>query len=125
MFDEIKKHPLALTVSLLSHGALIGLLVFSIDYQSPLPTPEKVQVVQAMVVDESKIQQELQKLAQAEQQKKQQELDSQRKLEQETQKTRELEQKRKDEERRLKALEAQRKQEQEKAKQAEAERKVA
>lgn len=107
MLTIIRNNPGAFLLALAIHIALLGALSFSIDWHSPhkLAAP-KVNVIQAVMIDESKIRAE-------EQQKKK--IDEQKRQKHEAERKRKLEEKRK--------KELKKKQDAEKKRQAEVERK--
>jgi colicin import membrane protein len=90
MLKELLKHPSALFLAVLVHVALIAILVVSIQWNSkPAALQGSDEIVQATVIDETKLQAEKQRKLdeeeakrRAEEQKKQAELDRQRVAEQ-------------------------------------------
>jgi colicin import membrane protein len=135
MWHVVKEHPRAFMYAVLVHLALAIMLVFSMDW-TPKPTATgaaKPEPVQAVIVDESKVNAEMQRLQDAERRKEQEAAERVRKLEeqaqqaetarkQEQQRLEELKQQQVTEQKRLQEQEAKRKLEQQK--QAEAKRKA-
>ena len=86
MLKELLKHPGALLFAVLVHVALIAILVVSIQWNSkPAALQGSDEIVQAVVIDEAKLQAEKQRKLdeekarrRAEERKKQAELDRQR-----------------------------------------------
>ena len=55
MIKSLFESPVALCFAVVIHGALIAVLIFSFNWQSETPDQPKVNVVDAVAVDESKI----------------------------------------------------------------------
>lgn len=117
MFNEIRQHPLLFAGVILFHVILAGLLVFSFDFQNPMPKPEQVNVVQATVVDASVLTQKQREKELAEQKKRQQELERQKQHEKQKREAEEAKRKKQAEEQRRKEEDAKRKQEAEQKRQ--------
>ncbi|HWQ94400.1 MAG TPA: cell envelope integrity protein TolA [Gammaproteobacteria bacterium] len=97
MLKLLRNNLRALSLAILVHVALIVMLVISLDWKlAPQPAGEQ-KVIQATVVDEAKVQAEMEKLTQQDVQKKQQEQERQKRLE-------ELKQQQQDETARLQQL---------------------
>ncbi|NOX77191.1 MAG: cell envelope integrity protein TolA [Gammaproteobacteria bacterium] len=102
LLKEIFQNPLAMLYAILVHVVLGAVLFVSLEWtDAPTPAQPRVDIVKAVVVDESRILAELEKLKKAEAQKKKQENAKQRKLDK---KAKEAERKRKREEKRLAKL---------------------
>jgi len=118
----LRQNARAVVFAVLVHLLLIGMLLISLDWSPKaglLGGKKPEPVMQAVVVDEAKVQAEMDKLQQAEQRKKQQEEERNRQLEkkaQEAKKAREREQ------RRIAELKKKQTEEREKLKQAEQKR---
>lgn len=107
MFAVLKRNPVAFALAVLLHLGLAVLLIFGVDWQEkPPPLPGGAQVVQARVVSQQAVDQELGKLKKAEQDKKAAAQAARRKQEQQLA---ELRKRREAEKRQLAALEKQRK----------------
>ena len=126
MWQVVKEHPRSFAYAVLAHLVLIILLVINLDW-SPKPTPAGAPTapVQAVVIDESKVSAEVERLKTEEQRKEQAAAERLRELEQTTKQAEaarvkeqkrleELKQKQVVEEKRLKQQETQRKLEQQK-----------
>lgn len=125
LFSQIKKYPRLLVFSILLHLFLLAILIFSLQHTSvpKMPAEKEVDTVKAVIIDASVVEQEVQKLKQAEDSARQKKLEEQKKLQQQADAAR---QKRLQEEKRLaevKRKEQQRKQEQAKKEKAEQQRK--
>lgn len=97
MLKSFRNNLRAWSLAILVHVALIVMLVISLDWKlTPQPAGEQ-KVIQATVVDEAKVQAEMEKLTQQDVQKKQQEQERQKRLE-------ELKQQQQDETARLQQL---------------------
>lgn len=71
MFAILRRNPLAAAIAIVMHLAIILLMVFGLDWLEKPQAPKiKVDVVQARVVDASKVDAEVKRLQQAEQDKK-------------------------------------------------------
>lgn len=121
LFSQIKQFPRLLLFSILLHLFLLAILMFSLQHTSApkMPAEKKVDTVKAVIIDASVVEQEVQKLKQAEDSARQKKLEEQKKLQQQADAAR---QKRLQEEKRLaevKRKEQQRKQEQAKKEKAE------
>lgn len=91
------------------HAALVAFLFINVDWETkPVRPSINAEVVQAVVIDETKIKAEQEKLRKDEERRKQQERERQQKLEDEKKKIAELEKQRKVEEQRVKEAEKQR-----------------
>ncbi len=132
MFDFIRRAPGAITVSLLIHLGVIGLLL-SVPglYPAPPEEPEKPPLIQAQVIDLSALrQQEDEESERKQQQEAERKAEEERKQQQEAERKAEEERKqqqeaeRKAEEERKRKQEAERKAEEERKQQQEAERKA-
>ncbi len=109
MWREIKKHPRALGYAIAVHVLVVVFLTAGLEWRTtPTPTGEKP-VIQAVAVDEKAIDKELEKLKQADQKKKQEQLRKERELKKLQQQIAETEKKKAQEQKRLKDIEAQRK----------------
>ena len=130
MWQVVKEHPRSFIYAVVAHLVLVAMLVFSLDW-TPKPTPAggaKPEPVQAVVIDESKVSAELERIQETERRKQQQEREAAERLRQleekakqaeaasakEQQRLEDLKQKQVQEERRLKEQEAKRKIEQQK-----------
>ncbi|MCF6259501.1 MAG: cell envelope integrity protein TolA [Gammaproteobacteria bacterium] len=125
MLKEILKSPLAMVYAILVHVVLAGVLFISMEWTDlPTPAQPEVNIVKAVVVDESKVLAEMEKLKQAETKKEKQETAKQNKLDKQA---REAEIKRQREEKRLAKLrkerEAEKKRQQKRQKERKAEEK--
>lgn len=125
LFTQMKKYPRLLVFSILLHLFLLAILIFSLQHTSTpkMPAEKNVDTVKAVIIDASVVEQEIQKLKQAEDSARQQKLAEQKKLQQQASAAREQRLK---EEKRLaevKRKEQQRKQEQAKKEKAEQQRK--
>lgn len=130
MFQVVKDHPRAFLYAVLVHLALIGMLVFSLDWTiKPEGGPAQSKPVQAIAIDESRLEAELERLQQAETQKEREAAERLRRIEEqarqaeaarerEQQRLQELKKKQEAEAQRLREQEAQRKLEQQKAAEA-------
>jgi colicin import membrane protein len=74
------KSPTALFYAIVVHAALIAVLVFSMDWSSLKENKPKVNIVDAVAVDESKILKQIEDLKKKERQKKKKEDRRQKKL---------------------------------------------
>lgn len=109
------------TLAIVVHVALVAFLFINVDWNStPVRPVLNADVVQAVVIDESKIKAEQSKLQKAEEKRKQEERDRQKRAEDEKKKIAELEQKRKETEQKVREAE---KKQAEAEKQREAEQK--
>lgn len=108
-------------LALLIHVGLLAFFVVNLDWFRPSNEIPQVEVVNAVVVDETKIAQEIDKQRKAEDQKRKLEEQRKQRLEDEA---KAAEQKRVQEEQRLKNVEQQRRQEEERVKQVEQQRKA-
>src|SRR5262245_9036835 len=100
-----REHAVTLTLSILLHGIVIGLLAYGFVSLRSRPTPQVQPAIQATVVDERRIQQEAQRLQQEEQererqaqQEREQAEQARREREEEQQRVEELKQQREAEE---------------------------
>jgi colicin import membrane protein len=117
-----REHAVTLTLSILLHGIVIGLLAYGFVSIRSRPTPHVQPAIQATVVDERRIQEEAQRLQQEEQERErqaQQERDqaeqARREREAEQQRVEELKQQREAEEKLAQEREQQRQQEEQEA----------
>jgi colicin import membrane protein len=123
MFQILKQNPVAAVIAVLMHVIIILFLVVGVDWlKKPEQPAGKVEVVQARVVDASKVDAEVRKLKQAEAQQQARKVATQRK---EEQRLAELKQKQALEQKRIEELKQQRQQEQEQLAKAEQERQAA
>ncbi|MFN2309763.1 MAG: cell envelope integrity protein TolA [Gammaproteobacteria bacterium] len=107
MWQIIKEHPRAFMYALLAHLVLVVMLVFSMDW-TPKPTASgvpKPEPVQAVIVDEAKVNAEMQRLQAEEQREAQAAAERLRQIEEQTQ---QAEAARKQEQQRLEALKSER-----------------
>jgi colicin import membrane protein len=118
-----REHAVTLTLSILLHGIVIGLLAYGFVSLRSKPTPQVQPAIQATVVDERRIQEEATRLQQEEQERErqaQQERDqaeqARREREEEQQRVEELKQQREAEEKLAQEREQQRVQEEQEAK---------
>ncbi len=135
MRDLIKRNPLAVVVSVVMHVAIIAFMIIGVDWlETPAPPKSNVDIVQARVIDPSRVAAELEKLKKAEAEKiareKRRLADIKRKQAQEQRRLAELEKKRKareqaEAEKKRKAEEARKRAEAEKKRKAEEARKRA
>ncbi len=117
MFEILKTNPLAAAIAIGMHLIIILLMVFGLDWlEKPKPTRFKANVVQATVIDASKLDAEVKKLKLADENK-------QKKKVKEAEQLEELKKKRKLEEKRLADLKKKRKAEEIKKQKLERERK--
>jgi colicin import membrane protein len=126
-----REHAVTLTLSILLHGIVIGLLAYGFVSLRSRPTPQAQPAIQATVVDERRIQQEAQRLQQEDQERQRQEQQereqaeqARREREEEQQRVEELKQQREAEEKLAQEREQQRQQEEEEAKRKADEAKV-
>jgi len=108
MRDIIRRNPLAVVIAVVMHIAIIAFMVIGVDWlEKPVQPKSNVDIVQAKVVDQSRIDAEVEKLKKAEAAKRAKEkrrlADIKRKQEREKKKLAELERKRKAKEKKLKA----------------------
>ncbi len=102
--------PRYLVYAVLVHVAFFAVLVLSLDWSvTPPPAPPPVNIVEAVVVDEAKVQAEMEKLRRAEELKQRKVREAEHKRRQEERRLAELKKKRKAEQRRLKEQEKKRK----------------
>ncbi len=107
LLQEMLQNPRAMVYAILVHVVLAVVLFVSLEWTDvPTPAQPKVNIVKAVVVDESKILAELEKLKKAEAKKKKQVRDKQRKLDK---KAKDAEKRRKREEKRQKKIKKERK----------------
>lgn len=103
MFQIIRNNPIAAAIAIGMHLAIILLMIFGLDWwEKPEPTKFKANVVQATVIDASKVDAEVKKLKLADEKKKKKKLNEAKKLE-------DLKKKRKSEEKKLSDLKKKRK----------------
>ena len=100
LISQIKKYPRFFFLSIAVHVILLVIVTISLsDPSAPkLPATKKVDTVKAVVIDASVVKQEVQKIKQAEEEKRNQKVAQQKKLDREVKKAREQ---RKKEEKRL------------------------
>jgi colicin import membrane protein len=120
MWNFINKRFLPFALAVAVHLVLLAFFVVNLDWFRPQPPPPQVDLINATVVDETKVQQELDQLKKAEEQKRRAEQDRQKRLEEQAQA---VKQQREAEEQRLKVVEQQRRDEEKRAKEAEQARK--
>jgi colicin import membrane protein len=102
--------------ALLVHVFFVSIFVVSFDWSAkPAPSTPKVNVIEAVAVDEARVQVELDKLKQAERRRQQQDDARQRKVKKEEQQLAELQQQKEAEQRRLKEQQEKRQAEEKKA----------
>jgi colicin import membrane protein len=120
MWEMLTKDPKALFLAIFVHLVLIGVLMFSLDWtpKAPLSGQPKSEVIKAVVLDDSKVAAEMDRLDAAEKREEQEAAERLRVLEE---KAREAEETRKHEQQQL--AELKKKQEAEQQRQAEIERK--
>lgn len=124
MRELLRRNPLAVLLAVLMHGLLLAFMVVGVDWlKPPKPKQQQVEIVQARVLDQSKLAAQVEKLKAAEREKQAQSDAARRK---EEQRLAELKRQREQEKKRLAELERQRKaREQAEAKRrAEAEKKA-
>lgn len=117
MLKTLFKSPTALFYALIVHAVLIGVLVFSMDWSALKDDKEKVNIVEATVVDEKKILKQIEDLKTKEVRKKRKEEQRQRRLKkqaEDAQKARKKEEKRLADLKKKRLLEAKKSQEQRK-----------
>jgi len=103
--------------ALLVHVLCLSIFVLSFDWSAePVPSKPKVNVIDAVVIDESRVQAEIEKLKKAERQRQQQDDARKRQLKKEEQHLAELKKKKADEQRRLQEQQKKRKAEEQRAK---------
>jgi len=122
IIDQIKNHPVLFGLSISLHLVLLVILTVSLSHSTPpkMPGDKKVDTVKAVIIDASVVEQEVQKLKRAEENKRNKQIAQKNKLDQQAKKAREQ---RKKEERRLVELKRkEKKRQQEQAKKAKAER---
>ena len=126
MWQVVKEHPRAFVYAVLAHLALVGMLIFSLDWTAK-PTPAggaKPEPVQAIVIDESKVSAELERIQEAERRKQQQEAEAAERLRELEEKTRQAEAAHAKEQRRLEELKQKQVQEEKRLQEQEAKRKI-
>ena len=107
MFAIIRRSPIAFFIALLLHVAVVAFLVIGVDWRKqPKPVASDARVVQAQLVDSSKLDREVDRLKRTEEQKQQQVLEARRK---EEARLAELKKRRAEEKQRLARLETERK----------------
>ncbi len=111
LLSQIKQHPVMFGLSVALHLVLLVILTISLSHTTApkMPASPKVDTVKAVVIDASVVEQEVRKLKQAEENKRQQQIAQKNRLDEEARRAQE---KRKQEEKRL--AEIKRKQEQRK-----------
>lgn len=126
MWQVVKEHPRSFIYAVVAHLLLVAMLVFSLDW-TPKPTPAggpKPEPVQAIVIDESKVSAELERIKETERRKQQQEQEAAERLRQLEEKTRQAEAARVKEQQRLEELKQKQVQEERRLKEQEAKRKI-
>jgi len=114
MFQIVKRNPLAAVLAVLMHVVIIAFMVVGVDWlEKPKPIKSRVEVVQAKVIDQAKVDAEVAKLKEAEK-KKVSEAEAKRRKEE--QRLAELKKKQEQEKKRLADLEKKRKTEEKKRK---------
>lgn len=115
LLQEIRRHPLAMMVSVALHVVLLIILTVSLDHTSApkLPAQPVVKTVQAVAIDASQVDAELKQLKLAEQRKLQQEQSRKKQLERDVKKARDARLK---EEKRIADLKRKQKQQEQKEK---------
>lgn len=114
MFQIVKRNPLAAVLAVLMHVVIIAFMVVGVDWlEKPKPIKSTVEVVQAKVIDQAKVDAEVAKLKEAEK-KKVSEAEAKRRKEE--QRLAELKKKQEQEKKRLADLEKKRKTEEQKRK---------
>jgi len=108
MRDIIRRNPLAVVIAVIMHIAIIAFMVIGVDWlEKPVQPKSNVDIVQAKVIDQSRVDAEVEKLKKAEAAKRAKEkrrlADIKRKQEKEKKKLAELERKRKAKEKKAKA----------------------
>jgi len=100
LISQIKNHPRFFFLSIAVHVILLAIVTISLSQPSApkLPTAKKVDTVKAVIIDASVVKQEIQKIKQAEENKRNQQVAQKNKLDRQVSKAREQ---RKKEERRL------------------------
>ena len=116
------RNPLAIALSVLVHIVVIGLVVVSFQWTPSISTPASQPIIQAVAVDEQKIEQEARKIEKAEAERKATEDRRKREAEQAAKKLRDQ---RVAEEKRLADLQKKRVEEEQQRKEIERQRKVA
>ncbi len=106
---DLVGRPRYLVYALLVHVAFFAVLVFSLEWTVTPAPPPAVNVIEAVAVDEARIQAEMEKLRRAEELKKQKAREAERKRRQEERRLAELRKKREAEQRRLREQERKRK----------------
>ena len=107
MLELLRRNPLAVLLAVAMHGLLLAFMIVGVDWRKPpKPKTEQVEIVQARVLDESKLAAQVEKLKAAER-KKQTQTEAARKKEEK--RLTELKRKREKEKKRLAALERKRK----------------
>jgi colicin import membrane protein len=119
MWREIRKNPRALFYAVLVHALLIAALVFSLDWSSAIKPSGAPKAIQAHVVNDARVNAELEKLKAQEARQHQQETARQQELESAAEQARQL---RVQEERRLEKLKTEQRLEAQKLKQIEQQR---
>ena len=66
MWSEIRRNPLALFYALLIHAALLALVTFGLDWDSQPEPVKRANVIEAVAVDQARVDQELKKIRDAE-----------------------------------------------------------
>jgi len=107
MWSILRRNPLAALLAVLMHVVIVAFLVVGVDWRKPpVPVATNVEVVQAKIVDEAKLAQQLDRL---EEQQNQRQAESAALRQREAQQLADLEQRQAEEKARLAALEAERK----------------
>ena len=126
MWQVVKEHPRAFVYAVAAHLALVGMLMFSLDWTAK-PTPAggaKPEPVQAIVIDESKVSAELERIQEAERRKQEQEKEAAERLRELEEKTKQAEAAHAKEQQRLEELKQKQVQEEKRLQEQEAKRKI-
>jgi len=62
MWSEIRRNPMALFLALLIHAALLALVTYGLDWDSQTPPVPRAQVIDAVAVDQARVDEELKKI---------------------------------------------------------------
>jgi colicin import membrane protein len=108
MWSEIRRNPRALFYALLIHVALLVLVTFGLDWDSQLQSVPRAPVVEAVAVDQSLVDQELQKIRDLEAERERKKDEAIKTREREEQRLAEVKQQQAAEQQRLAELEQQR-----------------
>jgi colicin import membrane protein len=108
MWSEIRRNPRALFYALLIHAALLVLVTFGLDWDSQLQSVPRTPVVEAVAVDQSLVDKELQKIRDLEAERERKKDEAIKTREREEQRLAEVKQQQAAEQKRLAELEKQR-----------------